>query len=172
MNKIVERQHQFYKIKFPFAQGCFIFLWVCLCEMKLCSYTSRQTHGCVHAHSLYTHTHTHPPRQQTRKRELLNHIAVTAIMTDDCIILERKSLCLSVFVSLFSPSSLLLAQFHWFVSELLYWGQKVNFQRLRKKIKGHTLPLSCTGHRDLRKFLKITHTLSLFYRPPMCMSLL
>ena len=56
-------------------------------------YTHIQARVCsCRPHFLHTHNrHT----QQMGKWELLNHIIVTAIMTDDCIILERKSLSLA-----------------------------------------------------------------------------
>lgn len=72
---------------------------------------------CVQAGSLYTHKQT----QQWRKWELVNHIIVTAIMTDDCIILERKSLTphLCLLRSDYFPSLS-----HWFLSDFFVFGLK------------------------------------------------
>lgn len=91
-----------------------IFIIVYTIRGGLCSY--RQAHKCVHAD---THKHT----RQAGKWELLNHITVTAIMTDGCIIWERKSLSLltCVFwglITLRLTGSLLT---------FLYWGQKATF---------------------------------------------
>lgn len=96
----------------------------------LCTYTYGQARMCVQAGSLYTHKQT----QQRGKWELVNHIIVTAIMTDDCIIFERKSLSPHLYLlrSDYSPSLS-----HCFLSDFLYWGQKVIFQRLWKEINEH-----------------------------------
>ncbi len=107
-----------------------------MCPAIRLVYIQTGSHVCSCRHTLHT--------QQMGKWELLNHIIVTAIMTDDCIISERKSL--SLFTCVFwglSDYSLSL----WLVSDILYWGQKATFYRLRKKMK----PLSAQAHVCYRK---------------------
>lgn len=49
---------------------------------------------CGHGSTYYTHKHT----QQMRKWELLIHVMVTAIMTDDCILSESKFFSLHFYL--------------------------------------------------------------------------
>lgn len=65
--------------------------WIVSIGACVCAH--RHIQICGHGSTHYTHKHT-----QQMKWELLIHVRVTAMMTDDCILSESKSLPLHFYL--------------------------------------------------------------------------